>query len=146
MMIPGAAQTDDTEVATAEPRARIRRRALRDFQKPEVGHKVRKLALGVYRATAPFSRAGYCDFSRRLRRTAASVPANFAEGCASNRAAELARFLRIGMGPAGELEDHLLLARDLEGPAKADCERLDGDIIEAKRMLTSLIQKPKAGD
>jgi four helix bundle protein len=50
------------------------------------------------------------------------------------------------MGSASELEYHLLLARDLEVLAKADYERLDGDVTEVKRMLTSLIQKLKADD
>ncbi|NWG12077.1 MAG: hypothetical protein HXY20_00915 [Acidobacteria bacterium] len=35
----------------------------------------------------------------------------------------------------------LLLPRDLEVPAKADYERLDGDVAEVERMLTSLIPK-----
>ena len=60
--------------------------------------------------------------------------------------AELARFLSIAMGSASELEYHLLLARDLEVLVKVDYERLDGDVTEVKRMLTSLIQKLKADD
>ncbi len=63
-----------------------------------------------------------------------------------HEATELARFLSIAMGSASELEYHLLLARDLEVLAKADYERLDRDVTEVKRMLTSLIQKLKADD
>ncbi|NWG13077.1 MAG: four helix bundle protein, partial [Acidobacteria bacterium] len=69
---------------------------------------------------------------------------NIAEGCGRTGPAELARFRSIAMGSAGELEYHLLLARDLEVLAKADYERLDGDVTEVKRMLTSLIRKLKA--
>jgi hypothetical protein len=38
----------------------------------------------------------------------------------------------------------MLLARDLEVPAKADYERLDGGVTEVRHMLPALIQKLKA--
>ncbi|NWG13431.1 MAG: four helix bundle protein [Acidobacteria bacterium] len=63
------------------------------------------------------------------------------ESAREHEAAESARFLSIAMGSAGEPECHLLLPRDLEVPAKADYERLDGDVTEVRRMLTSLIHK-----
>ena len=48
------------------------------------------------------------------------------------------------MGSASEVEYHLLLARDLEMLAKTEYERLDSDVTEVKRMLTSLMQKLRA--
>jgi four helix bundle protein len=86
----------------------------------------------------------FYDLRRQLRRAAASIPANIAEGCGRSGTAELARFLHIAMGSASELEYHLLLTRDLQLLAKADYERLAGGVIEIKRMLTSLIQKLSA--
>jgi four helix bundle protein len=45
---------------------------------------------------------------------------------------------------AGELEYHLLLARDLKTLKVTDCERLSSHAMEVKRMLTSLMKTLKA--
>jgi len=118
--------------------------AMRDFHQLKVWEKAHRLTLATYKATAQFPRAEFYDLTRQLRRAAASIPANIAEGCGRSGTAELARFLHIAMGSASELEYHLLLARDLQLLVKADYERFAGGVIEIKRMLTSLIQKLSA--
>jgi four helix bundle protein len=57
---------------------------------------------------------------------------------------EFGCFLYVAMGSASELEYHLLLARDLEILLSPDYQRLEGEVTEVKRMLTSLIQRLKA--
>jgi four helix bundle protein len=48
------------------------------------------------------------------------------------------------MGSAYEVEYHALLSKDL-GFIKADAyERLEGQIVEVKRMLAALLQKVRA--
>lgn len=85
----------------------------RDFRKPKVWEKSHQLALGVYKATVGFPKTELYGLTRQIRRCGASIPANIAEGCGRDGDAELARFLRLSMGSASELEYHLLLAHDL---------------------------------
>jgi len=47
-----------------------------------------------------------------MRRCAASIGANIAEGCGKRGNGEFQRFLTIAAGSASELEYHFLLARD----------------------------------
>jgi len=117
---------------------------MRDFHQLKVWGKAQRLTLAVYKATALFPRTEFYDLTRQLRRAAASIPANIAEGCGRSEAAELARFLHIALGSASELEYHLLLSRDLKLTAESEHQRLAGDVAEIKRMLTSLIQKLSA--
>lgn len=63
------------------------------------------------------------------------------EGCGRCGVVELARFLKIGMGSASELEHHLLLARDLGFIDSIKYKELEDAVIEVKCMLASLIQK-----
>jgi four helix bundle protein len=56
----------------------------------------------------------------------------------------LERFLQIAMGSASELEHHLLLAHDLEMLKSLDYQRLSEEVVEVKRMLSSLINKLRA--
>jgi len=81
----------------------------------------------------------------QLRRAAASVPANIAEGCVRGSGAEFRHFLQIALGSASELEYHILLAHELGYLDKSQYESLNNSATELKRMLTSFIQKLKVG-
>jgi four helix bundle protein len=71
----------------------------------------------------------------QIRRAAASIPANVAEGCGRNTQAELARFVHIAGGSASELEYHLILAHDLGYIDDIAYPELDSAVNEIKRML-----------
>ncbi|MGC2198392.1 MAG: four helix bundle protein [Terriglobales bacterium] len=90
------------------------------------------------------SREQIYGLTSQVRRAAASIGANIAEGCCRKGDAELGRFLQIAMGSAREVEYHCLLARDLEFLQPAEYERLTGEVVETKRMLAALISKLRA--
>jgi len=102
------------------------------------------LALAAYKVTVSFPRDELYGLTSQIRRSSTSITANIAEGCGRGGDAELARFLRIAMGSASELEYHLLLSYDLGLLKKADYELFANDVIEVKRMLASFIKKLKA--
>ena len=79
-----------------------------------------------------------------MRRSAASIGANIAEGSCRKGDCEFGPFLQIAMGSASELEYHLLLARDLELLPAIDYQRLSEGAIEVKRMLASFLHKLRA--
>ena len=114
---------------------------MRDFGELKVWEKGHRLALAVYKTTGRFPREGLYGLTSQIRGSCVSVPANIAEGCGGNADIELARFLRIAMGSAGELAYHLLLARDLTLLNASDHERLTKEVTEIKRMLRSFTQK-----
>jgi four helix bundle protein len=66
--------------------------------------------------------------------------ANIAEGCVKGTDADFARFLRIALGSASELQYHVLLARDLQFLAPEIHVTLNTALEEIKRMLTSFIR------
>jgi four helix bundle protein len=80
----------------------------------------------------------------QMRRAAASIGANIAEGTCRNGDADFARFAQMAATSASELEYHLLLAHDLELLKRADYQRLSSHTQEVKRMLASLLQKLRA--
>jgi four helix bundle protein len=77
----------------------------------------------------------------QIRRCAASVAANIAEGCGKRGNAEFQRYLNISTGSASELEYHALLARDLNLLPDADYKKLHSSVVEVKRMLAALVRK-----
>ena len=68
-----------------------------------------------------------------------SIGANLAEGCGRRSSAELARFVRIAMGSASELDYHLLLSRDLGFMNDDDFTSSAADLTEVRKMLTSFL-------
>jgi four helix bundle protein len=117
---------------------------VRNFRELKVWRKSHTLTLAVYEATVAFPKQELYGLTGQVRRSAASVPANIAEGCGRNGDAELARFLPIASGSASELEYHLLLAHDLKLLKTPEYEMLAREVTEIKRMLTSFIQKLRA--
>ena len=114
---------------------------MKDFRRLLVWEKSHRLTLAVYQATATFPRSELYGLTSQIRRAAASIPANIAEGCGRSGDAELARFLQIAMGSASELEYHLLLAHDLDMLNDPNYGQLAGQVTEIKRMLVSFINK-----
>ena len=105
---------------------------------------MRCMPASKHTATKRFPKDELYGLTSQVRRSATSIPTNVAEGCGRSGEAELARFLNIAMGSTSELEYQLLLARDLKLLDADEHQSLSGDVIEVKRMLTSLVQKLKA--
>jgi four helix bundle protein len=114
---------------------------LRDFKDLVVWEKAHALTLELYQATRAFPKEELYGITSQMRRAAASIGANLAEGCGRRTDGEFGRFLLIAMGSASELTYHLLLARDLKLLKEIDYVRLDGQLAEVRRMLTSLTMK-----
>jgi four helix bundle protein len=119
---------------------------VRNFRELKVWRKSHSLTLAVYEATVAFPKQELYGLTGQVRRFAAFVPANIAEGCGRNGDAELARFLQIASGSASELEYHILFAHDLKLLKTPEYETLAREVVEIKRMLTSFIQKLRSTD
>ena len=100
----------------------------------------------VYKITESFPREEIYGLTSQIRRAAASIPTNIAEGSGRSSDAELARFLEIAFGSTSEVEYLLLLSKDLSLLDTSTYERINGEVIEIKRMLATFIKtirKPK---
>ncbi len=98
------------------------------------------LAEECYRQTKTFPRDELFGLTSQIRRAAASIPANIAEGNGRELTQSYVQFLRIAQGSLKELETHLLLSGRvgiLDAPALAEllarCE-------EMGKMLRALIR------
>ena len=81
--------------------------------KLEVWQIAHQVTCAVYRETARFPTSEAYGLTTQLRRSAASIPANIAEGSGRRGDLEFSRFVRISLGSACELEYHLLLSREV---------------------------------
>ena len=117
---------------------------MKNFRDLEVWNLAHQLTLQAYQCTRSFPPDERFGLTSQIRRAAASVPANIAEGCGRRGNAEFHRFLQMAMGSASELEYHLLLSRDLQYMDQSVYEPLNHSTTRVKRMLASLINKVDA--
>ncbi|MBZ5721212.1 MAG: four helix bundle protein [Acidobacteriia bacterium] len=116
---------------------------MRNYQDLLVWEKAHRLTLSVYKGTRSFPNEERFGLTSQMRRSCASIPANLAEGCGRRSDGEMGRFVQIAMGSGAELSYHFRLARDLEFLTSDEYVRLDSDLSEIMRMLSSLSQKLK---
>jgi four helix bundle protein len=114
---------------------------VKDFRDLKVWEKAHRLTLEIYKATSRFPRKELYGLTSQMRRCGTSIAANLAEGCGKRGNNKFQRYLQIASGSAGELDYHLLLSRDLQFLSAADYEALAKELVELRKMLTSLILK-----
>lgn len=112
-------------------------RSYRDLQVWEGGMR---LAEACYLTTKAFPREEIYGITSQIRRSAASVPANVAEGYGRNSPKEFVRFLRIVQGSLKELETHLILASNVGLVTMEDSDRILRLCATVAKMLGALIR------
>ena len=113
---------------------------MQDFRNLQVWKKAHDLTLDIYSKTNCLPKDELFGLRSQMRRSAASIGTNIAEGCGRVGDRELSRFLLIAMGSASELEYQLLLCRDLNYVDDLRHSELDSKVKEVKRMLASFVQ------
>ena len=81
----------------------------------------------------------------QIRRAAASIPANIAEGHGRESTGSFIQFLRVAQGSTKELETHLLLAERVGLSDHESTEAVMGRCGEVGKMLRSLIRSLQKG-
>lgn len=106
---------------------------MRNYQDLQVWSKAHSLTLDLYRVSRAFPKEEIYGVTNRARRAAISIGANLAEGCGRRTSSELARFVRIALGSASELDYHLLVCRDLGFLNNEDFGTLKNNLTEVRK-------------
>jgi len=114
-----------------------------DFTKLDVWGKAHQMTLEVYQATQGFPQKERYRLTDQLCRSAASVPANIAEGTGRNTLKEYVQSLYVARGSIEETKYHLLLSKDLGYLSSDSFGKLVEGYNEVGRMLNGLINSLK---
>lgn len=112
---------------------------MRNYRDLKVWSKTYALTLDLYKLSRAFPKDELYGLTSQLRRAATSIGANLAEGCGRRSNNEMARFVRIALGSASELDHHLLLCRDLDFLKNEDYQRCAKELTLICKMLASLL-------
>ena len=103
-----------------------------------VWQKAMDMAVQIYKLTEEFPPAEKYGLTSQITRSAASVPANIAEGNARSTNKDYANFLTIAEGSLMETETFLMLAIRLKYLTSDQADSTLSLITEISKMLTTL--------
>lgn len=111
------------------------------FTELKVWQKSHALVLEIYKLTSNFPQDERFGLISQLRRAAASVPTNIAEGSKRSHNRDYARFLNVAEGSLAEIEYLIMLSRDLAFVPGHHAQLLLTEVDEIARMLHRLRTK-----
>jgi four helix bundle protein len=114
---------------------------MQDFRRLEVWRLGHALALNVQRLSASIPRKENAGLVSQIRRAAASISANVAEGAARETRKDFARFLVISIASAAELENHLMFCRDAGLVPRTEVDSRLAETVQVRKMLFGLLNR-----
>lgn len=114
---------------------------MRDFRKYKIWEKSHEFVLKIYEITQNYPKEEVYGTTSQIRRAAASIPTNIAEGCGRDSDKEFKRFLVIASGSVSEVNYLLILSKDLGYITDEKFEFLEDEIIQIHKSIYSLINK-----
>ena len=114
---------------------------INDFKDLKIWQKGMDIAEKCYFLTRLFPKDELWGMVQQIRRSAASIPANIAEGYGRRYRGQYIRFLNIAQGSVNELETHLILSKRVGLCSKKEVEMIIALLKEESRMIINLIKK-----
>ncbi|MBE9118686.1 four helix bundle protein [Lusitaniella coriacea LEGE 07157] len=114
---------------------------IKDFKDLIIWQKGIEIAEKCYFITKTFPKDELYGMVQQIRRCAASVPANIAEGYGRRYTKEYLRFLAIAQGSINELETHLILSSRVGLCTEKDVAAIISLLREETRMIISIMRK-----
>lgn len=105
------------------------------------GHK---LVLKIYKITLLFPPIEAYALADQMRRAAVSVTSNIAEGFSRKGNKEKVQFYYMALGSLTELQNQILIAKDLGYIKKLEFDEIAAQTILIKKLTSGLIKSIKA--
>ena len=104
------------------------------------GHK---LVLMIYQTTKGFPKEELFGLTSQLRRCAVSITSNIAEGFSRRSYKEKIQFYHISQGSVTELQNQLLIARDVKYISTDSFTEVADKSVVVHKIINGLIKKSK---
>lgn len=108
------------------------------FERLEAYKQARGLVKEIYKVQRLFPKEERYALGDQVRRAAASITANIAEGCGRNSQKEKVRFIEIAFGSLTEVFSELQIAQDLGYITEDNLNELRPYFSQVAKMLSGL--------
>lgn len=111
---------------------------IRSFTDLVAWQKGHGLVLSVYQATSKFPKEEVFGLTNQMRRAAVSITSNIAEGFSRSTNKDKVQFYTMAMGSLTELQNQVMIARDVEYIDQRDYSPLEEKIITVGKLISGL--------
>ena len=119
---------------------------IKNFTELVVWQRGHGLVLDIYKITDHFPSQEVFALTNQLRRAAVSITSNIAEGFTRKTYKEKMQFYFTALGSLSEVQNQLLIARDLDYLKIDLYNRMTSTSIEVSKMLNGLIKVIKSAN
>ena len=115
-------------------------RSFTDLDAWKEGHNV---VLSIYRITEKFHKEEIFGLTSQIRRCAVSITSNIAEGFSRQSYREKSQFYSIALGSVTELQNQLLIARDVGHINNLIFKEVADNTVKVHKIVNGLIKSSK---
>lgn len=119
------------------------KKSIRSFTDLDTWKEGHKLVVSIYRITKAFPSDEQFGLTSQIRRAAVSVTSNIAEGFSRSSYADKAHFFVMAHGSLTEVQNQLLVSRDVGYISHDDFENLAEQSVITHKLLTGLLKSTK---
>ncbi|MFA5926483.1 MAG: four helix bundle protein [Parcubacteria group bacterium] len=111
---------------------------IRSFTDLDAWREAHKLVLMIYGITEEFPKKEIFCLVSQIRRAAISVSSNIAEGFSRNTVGEKCQFYAIALGSLTELQNQLLVAKDVKYISKNEFVKIANQTVSVAKLINGL--------
>ena len=116
---------------------------IKSFTDLDAWKEAHKLVLIIYKITKDFPKEEMFGLTSQIRRAAVSITSNIAEGFSRQTYKDKIHFYFMAKGSLTELQNQLLIAKDIGYVGNKDFINVANQIVVAHKLLNGLIKKSK---
>lgn len=120
------------------------KKKIRSFTDLDAWKEGHYLVLEIYKITREFPKEEQFGLTNQLRRAGVSITSNIAEGFSRNSYKEKVQFYSIALGSVTEVQNQLLIAKDIGYMTKENFNEIAKRTVVANKLINGLIKKSKA--
>lgn len=114
--------------------------SIKKFTDLTVWQRSHKFVVDVYSLTEKFPKSEQFALTTQIRRAAVSITSNIVEGFDRGSSKEFKRFLLIARASLSEVQNQLLIARDLNFIDTITFENMAKESVEIHKMINGMIK------
>jgi len=122
----------------------LKKNKIKSFTDLDAWKEGHKLVLDIYKITKKFPKEEQFGLTIQLRRAGVSLTSNIAEGFSRNSYKEKLKFYSIALGSLTEIQNQLLVARDIGYITEKEFNQIADQSIKVNKIINGLIKKSKS--